>query len=148
MEARGCGTAREVMRRFIRTSPEVMENGKIRYRGRKYDCYRSRPDGEGWEYHCGWSNFSGGRYIDSGPVVGSSAEGGRLQRSLNCGPYSGSYSAFAEFETTRFAISAARARTAAVPRLMRELLTRCGSSATKAVLRGKRWFCQREALPG
>jgi hypothetical protein len=68
MEARGCGTAREVMRRFVRRSPEPMDDGEVRYRGRKYDCYRSRPDGEGWEYHCSWSKFNGdtNRFIDFG----------------------------------------------------------------------------------
>jgi hypothetical protein len=68
MKARGCDTARHVMRRFVRRSPSVMENGQVRYRGRTYDCYRSRLDGEGWDYHCGWSDHSGnsGRYIDFG----------------------------------------------------------------------------------
>jgi hypothetical protein len=46
------------------------------------------------------------------------------------------------------ASSDARVRTAAVARLVSELLTFAGSSATKAVLSLKWWFCQREALPG
>jgi hypothetical protein len=54
------------MRSWIRTSPRVMENGDVSYRGRTYSCYRSRLDGEGWDYHCNWSSDSGRRYIDFG----------------------------------------------------------------------------------
>lgn len=69
MKAHNCRTARRVMRKFIRTSPPVMGDGLIRDHGRRYDCYRSRPDGEGWEYHCNWSSSSSSasfRFIDYG----------------------------------------------------------------------------------
>jgi hypothetical protein len=26
--------------------------GHVRYRRRTFDCYKSRADGEGWDYHC------------------------------------------------------------------------------------------------
>jgi hypothetical protein len=61
-----CSTARTVMRRFVRRSPPPMGDGSVRYGGRRYSCYRSRPDGEGWDYHCSWSNGSASRYIDFG----------------------------------------------------------------------------------
>jgi hypothetical protein len=68
VKARDCRTARNVMHRFVRTSPPIMGNGQVRYRGRAYDCYRSRLDGEGWDYHCNWSNFTNGndQLIDFG----------------------------------------------------------------------------------
>jgi hypothetical protein len=57
--ARGCRAARTVMRRFVSRSPGFMENGQVVYRGRAYGCYRSRLDGEGWDYHCNTSDFGG-----------------------------------------------------------------------------------------
>jgi hypothetical protein len=65
-----CGTARTVMRRFLGTHPgpySVTNNndaGMVRFSGRRYDCYVSRPDGEGWDYHCMWSSGNGDQYID------------------------------------------------------------------------------------
>src|SRR6476646_4202578 len=51
-----CATARAVMRRFLRTNPvyEGPNGEQIRFGGRIYSCYASRPDGEGWDYHCNW----------------------------------------------------------------------------------------------
>ena len=63
-----CSAARTVMRRFVRRRPPVLGDGSVRYQGRTYSCYRSRLDGEGWDYHCGWSSDNGpvSRYIDFG----------------------------------------------------------------------------------
>jgi hypothetical protein len=63
-----CSAARTVMRRFVRRLPPVLGNGSVRYQGRRFSCYRSRLDGEGWDYHCSWSSYSGSatRYIDFG----------------------------------------------------------------------------------
>lgn len=67
LPARGCPRAKTVMRRFISTSPPVMGNGQVRVGGKTYSCYRSRLDGEGWDYHCSWSSFgSRTRLIDFG----------------------------------------------------------------------------------
>lgn len=38
--------------------------GRAHFRGRAYDCYASRPDGEGLDYHC--SDFHNDRLIDFG----------------------------------------------------------------------------------
>src|ERR1051325_10379560 len=56
LPARGCPRAKKVMRKFINTSPPVMGDGQVRVDGRTYSCYRSRLDGEGWDYHCNWSS--------------------------------------------------------------------------------------------
>jgi hypothetical protein len=64
-----CGTARTVMRRFLRRHPTPYSgpnSSQVRFRGRKYGCYVSRPDGEGWDYHCSWSSTSGGEFVDYG----------------------------------------------------------------------------------
>jgi hypothetical protein len=61
--ARGCRAARTVMRRFVRTSPPVQGNGQVRFKGRRYDCYRSRLDGEGWDYHCNRSEDRGAKHL-------------------------------------------------------------------------------------
>lgn len=55
---RSCRKARIVMRRFVKRNVNA---GDVRYDGRSYGCYESRPDGEGWDYHCMWS--SDGRYV-------------------------------------------------------------------------------------
>jgi hypothetical protein len=63
-----CATARAVMRRFLRTDPVYAgpNNEQIRFGARTYSCYASRPDGEGWDYHCNWLADSGGRFVDFG----------------------------------------------------------------------------------
>jgi hypothetical protein len=60
-----CATARAVMRRFI---PQTTRpgSGDIRYRGRTYGCYKSRPDRVGWDFHCSWSTPSAMQYVDIG----------------------------------------------------------------------------------
>jgi hypothetical protein len=64
----GCGTARTVMRRFLRRDPtyDGPNNARVKFRGKTYSCYASRPDGEGWDYHCSWSSRSGGRFVGYG----------------------------------------------------------------------------------
>lgn len=63
-----CATGRTVMRRFLHTGPvyEGPNSREIRFRGRTYDCYASRPDGEGWDYHCNWLKKSGDTFVDYG----------------------------------------------------------------------------------
>lgn len=72
-EARGnvprhCATARAVMRRFLRHAGSYggPNSSSITYKGRTYGCYVSRPDGEGWAYHCNWFSSSGDSFIDYG----------------------------------------------------------------------------------
>ncbi|MBS1862877.1 MAG: hypothetical protein JSS68_14330 [Actinobacteria bacterium] len=72
-EARGdvshsCSAARAVMRRFIPHSAPYggPNNTEVKFRGRIFGCYVSRPDGEGWNYHPLWSSSSGDTYIDYG----------------------------------------------------------------------------------
>ncbi len=63
-----CATARAVMRRFLRTDPVYAGPNfdEIHFGGRSYGCYASRPDGEGWDYHCNWLADSGKRFVDFG----------------------------------------------------------------------------------
>jgi len=65
-----CSLARSVMRRFLRRHPTYGVPGTsgnvVHFRGRSYDCYASRPDGEGWDYHCNWFSSSGNRFFDFG----------------------------------------------------------------------------------
>jgi hypothetical protein len=42
-----CAHARRVMRRFLHT-----RDSEFRMFGRRWSCYKSRPDGQGWDYHC------------------------------------------------------------------------------------------------
>jgi hypothetical protein len=73
-EARGrvprrCGTARTVMRRYLRKAPSSYtgpNNDRVTVRGRTYSCYVSRPDGEGWNYHCNWFSSNSNAFIDYG----------------------------------------------------------------------------------
>jgi hypothetical protein len=67
LPARGCPRAKTVMQKFVRTSPPVMGDGQVHVGGKTYSCYRSRLDGEGWDYHCNWSSYgSRTRLIDFG----------------------------------------------------------------------------------
>jgi hypothetical protein len=50
-----CPHARKVMRRFLHGP-----RSSFRAYGAKWDCYRSRQDHEGWDYHCGTRT----RYVD------------------------------------------------------------------------------------
>jgi hypothetical protein len=63
-----CSAARAVMRRFIPHSSPYggPNNTEVKVEGRTFGCYVSRPDGEGWNYHCMWSSSSGDSYIDYG----------------------------------------------------------------------------------
>jgi hypothetical protein len=63
-----CPTARAAMRRFLRLAGSYKSpNGtSITYRGRTFWCYASRPDGEGWDYHCNGSSPNGTSVIDYG----------------------------------------------------------------------------------
>jgi hypothetical protein len=61
-----CTTARALMRRFIRTGNDDVRAREMRYSGRLYGCYRSRPDGVGWDFHCLWQADRSGRYVDVG----------------------------------------------------------------------------------
>jgi len=65
---RSCTAARAVMRRFLRHAGSYggPNNRLVTYNERTYGCYVSRPDGEGWDYHCNWSSPSGGAFIDYG----------------------------------------------------------------------------------
>jgi hypothetical protein len=51
-----CTHARGVMRRFLHT-----RDSDFRMFGRKWGCYKSRPDGQGWDYHC---NSGTRTYVD------------------------------------------------------------------------------------
>ncbi|MGN6558108.1 MAG: hypothetical protein ACTHLH_08880 [Solirubrobacterales bacterium] len=66
--ARSCSAARAVMRRFLHHAGSYSgPNGSsVTYKGRTYGCYVSRPDGEGWDYHCNWFSSSGDSFIDYG----------------------------------------------------------------------------------
>lgn len=63
-----CSAARAVMRRFIPNSAPYggPNNTEVEFEGRTFGCYVSRPDGEGWDYHCIWSSSSGDSFIDFG----------------------------------------------------------------------------------
>jgi hypothetical protein len=64
-----CRAARAVMRRFLRRAPATYtgpNNAEVNFRGKIYSCYVSRPDGEGWDYHCNWFSSNADSFIDYG----------------------------------------------------------------------------------
>ena len=61
-----CATARAVMRRFVATAKDDLRARDVRYNGRVWGCYRSRPDGVGWDFHCVGQHAGTGRYVDVG----------------------------------------------------------------------------------
>jgi hypothetical protein len=65
---RSCASARAVMRRFLRRagSYDGPNTTEIILRRRTFDCYVSRPDGEGWDCHCSWFSADGKSLIDYG----------------------------------------------------------------------------------
>jgi hypothetical protein len=65
---RSCSAARAVMRRFLRHAGgyDGPNASSVAYKGRTYNCYVARPDGEGWDYHCNWFSSSGNSLIDYG----------------------------------------------------------------------------------
>lgn len=73
-EARGrvshsCSAARVVMHRFLRQAPTAYtgpNSAQVNFRGKTFSCYVSRPDGEGWGYHCNWFSSSGTSFVDYG----------------------------------------------------------------------------------
>jgi hypothetical protein len=56
-----CPHARKVMRRFISTRRKHFKFGAY---GKTWECYKSRQDGLGWDYHCG--SDTSRRYVDIG----------------------------------------------------------------------------------
>jgi hypothetical protein len=68
-----CSVARRVMIRYLAIARRHRWPGgtgsarSLIYTGLRFDCYKSRPDGVGWDYHCNTSNFSkGDRFVDVG----------------------------------------------------------------------------------
>jgi hypothetical protein len=60
-----CGAARAVMSRYLARS--FVGYGTLRYGTRRFDCYKSRPDGEGWDYNCLYAKYSAAdAYVDIG----------------------------------------------------------------------------------
>jgi hypothetical protein len=57
-----CRAARAVISRYLARS--FVRYGKVRYGKRTFDCYKSRPDGEGWDYLCTFS--AADAYVDVG----------------------------------------------------------------------------------
>jgi hypothetical protein len=60
-----CDAARAVMSRYL--GRRNVRYGTVRYGTRTFECYKSRPDGVGWDYHCSYSNYSAAdAYVDVG----------------------------------------------------------------------------------
>jgi hypothetical protein len=60
-----CSAARAVMSRYLAGS--LASYGTLRYGIRRFDCYKSRPDGEGWDYNCLYSKYrAADAYVDIG----------------------------------------------------------------------------------
>jgi hypothetical protein len=85
-----CSAARGVMSRYLAIArrhrwPGGTGSGRrLIYESLRFDCYKSRPDRVGWDYHCNTSNFSNGdRFVDVG-----AGRRGRLcsSRSRRCPP--------------------------------------------------------------
>ena len=66
-----CTAARGVMGRYLAIArrhqwppggPESVRS--FAYEGRRFVCYKSRPDGVGWDYHCTTSNYWATRFVD------------------------------------------------------------------------------------
>jgi len=55
-----CEVARVVMRRYFARG--ARRNDTVRYQSMKFDCYRSRRDGVGWDYHC--SHLTRTQYVN------------------------------------------------------------------------------------
>lgn len=64
-----CSAARAVMRRFVRRARAAYtgpNSTQVNFRGKTFSCYVSRPDGEGWNYHCNWFSSNATSLIDYG----------------------------------------------------------------------------------
>ena len=67
-----CTVARGVMRRYLAIARRHLWPGgagssrRLAYEGVRFDCYKSRPDGVGWDYHCDATQDSAARYVDVG----------------------------------------------------------------------------------
>jgi hypothetical protein len=61
-----CATVRAVMLRFVRSARAGLRARDVRHGGRLWSCYRSRPDGVGWDFHCLGQDDRTGRYVDIG----------------------------------------------------------------------------------
>ena len=60
-----CVAARAVMTRFL--GRPVAGYGTVRYGRRTFACYKSRPDGVGWDYNCNFSKYTAAdAYVDVG----------------------------------------------------------------------------------
>jgi hypothetical protein len=62
-----CSAARAVMSRYLTRS--FVRYGTLRFGTQKFECYKSRPDGEGWDFHCNYDNYDSSAtdaYVDVG----------------------------------------------------------------------------------
>lgn len=59
-----CGAARFVMSRYL--SRRFVRYGTLRYASLTFECYQSRPDGVGWDYHCMTGGPAAAAYVDVG----------------------------------------------------------------------------------
>jgi hypothetical protein len=59
-----CAAARAVMSRYLARS--FVRYGTVRYGTRRFECYKSRPDGEGWDFNCAYSRSASDAYVDVG----------------------------------------------------------------------------------
>jgi hypothetical protein len=62
-----CGTARTVMSRYL--ARRFVRYGTLRYARLTFECYKARPDGVGWDYHCMYLKDSAAgtaTYVDVG----------------------------------------------------------------------------------
>jgi len=57
-----CESARRVIRRYLGRGGRRYDI--LAYEGMVFHCYRSRPDGLGWDYHC--THATRVRYVDIG----------------------------------------------------------------------------------
>jgi hypothetical protein len=57
-----CEAARSVMRRYLTRGGKRSDS--VRYQGMRFDCYRSRPGGAGWDFHC--DRLTRTQYVDIG----------------------------------------------------------------------------------
>jgi len=68
----GCRVARQVMNRYLAVARRHTWPGgtgsfrRITQTGLHFGCYKSRPDGVGWDYHCNATSPSGLGFADVG----------------------------------------------------------------------------------
>jgi hypothetical protein len=67
-----CPVAQQVMRRYLAIARQHAWPGgawsfrRIKLQSLGFDCYKSRPDGVGWDYHCNATSPSGRGFADVG----------------------------------------------------------------------------------